>query len=1573
MYSRLTLTPQTDSDGPLSAKVFGLNDAMPDPFPVAGGDQGGACPASPALQDIYCRLGLDTSKEYLGGIDFRNVEDFQAPDGNVTDRVVRWDPVPASIAGEPYSTPDLSPVVQEIFDSTGWSATPSDNDLALFITATTETFRRNDSYDTPNGSPALLQVDYVPEAESASGQQLVALRFRDVRIPQGADLQKAVIELIPVNDSDEPTTLEIRAERVAAYPDGTSPVFAGGDGTRELSTRLTDNGTVAVTEWDLTSADEWLQDSAVQTPDIQLVLEEVIADPGWCGGNDLVVFIKRAGGPADTTRRVYAHDADPAFAATLKIDFDEQQFGAGQGCTVDDVVRQVSASADDAEQNADSGQMFLTSTQMEMVQTSIDRANGVIFRDVPIPKSATVESAVVEFVSRTPTDTTSASTPAGAATITVQGIDSDLVPAFTTALFDVSDRVGGPRGTAATVTFPLPPAAVGSNDTVATADISPVIQEIVDRADWDHGDQVGLVFTGNGLVNLYTFDGDPSRAALLRARIRYNVGDVISAGGVPSVVTVRERIKGLVNDFYHSGNTPIVDTLFEAISYFRGDPVLYGRQRKTPLNTDTVARNTRLSHPESYSGGNVVYPPGCEADGSNLSADECKTQRIVGPARYTSPIQTSCQSSYILYFTDGAATTNSTEALAKNLMGVSECQSALSNGTSVTDQERCGIDLARFAFENDMSPDVAGVNNIVTYTIGYIAPQADGTQTPPEDADPLQINVPYLQDMAAAGDGQFLSAGSEESLVNAFKATLADVLSRTTSFAAPSLSVNAFNRLEDRNDVYFSLFQPSDRASWPGNVKKYQLCQSDLDPCVQSSGFEVGDVLDARTPPLRAVDDNGRIVDDALSFWSVTPDGPTTESGGAARQVPDHTERRVYTLTDEVHPDPAVTPLGTQAFTPLLPAFPAPVVPQPLPGTRPGQLLSEARNRLIDEDADGVIDGLDPGLTPAERQTMTRDLLAMSTEAPALVTDQIDWIRGKDVDNRYEDVDFGTNRFAFGDPLHGNPLAISYGGTESEPIVKLVVGTNDGGIRMINTFSGEEEWIFIPPSLAPVQKDMRTNPTGDRIYGVDGSPTPWIRDVGPSAENPGATLGVIEPQFGDFVRIVTGQRRGGNNYWALDLSPASEIPPGALSVTNHIEPTLMWRIRGGTLEYPMLGQTWSKPVLASVLFGTGANAEARRREVFIFAGGYEPDTQDAGYSTASAVGNAIYIADARTGERLFYAGGPGAEAAHVSGDGVEVADMRFPIPSDVAAFDADGDGAVDRLYVGDTGGQMWRVDLSPNRDQGGVRGVVGRLAVVSSAAAPADQRKFFYPPTVIQVRGPGSRSSRDYDLVSAVTGNRANPLGTTTRDRFYAFRDYAIRPLLDADGDGLVDPPAYTTIRGDLDGAPADVPDVPATTFGDMVDLTAFNGADDPDFTDQSAFDVAFGFYIRLDNSVAGEGEKGLAAPTTIAGRVFFTTYLPEGVVDDSSCTLVEGRGLLYGFDAITGAAIFNWDESGDDAITRTDRTYALGAGIPSSPVPVFCPEKVMLLVGVGGGAETVDPEIIIPRERTYWFQQDEQ
>ncbi len=79
---------------------------------------------------------------------------------------------------------------------------------------------------------------------------------------------------------------------------------------------------------------------------------------------------------------------------------------------------------------------------------------------------------------------------------------------------------------------------------------------------------------------------------------------------------------------------------------------------------------------------------------------------------------------------------------------------------------------------------------------------------------------------------------------------------------------------------------------------------------------------------------------------------------------------------------------------------------------------------------------------------------------------------------------------------------------------------------------------------------------------------------------------------------------------------------------------------------------------------------------------------------------------------------------------------------------------------------------------------------------------------------------------------------------------------------------------------------------------------------------------------------------------------VPEGVVSTAACALAEGSGLLYAINVLNGAAVYpNWDDVGDDSnLTKADRTYTLGGG---------------------GGATTIDPNLALPRQRTYWGQEE--
>ncbi|MCP4042477.1 MAG: hypothetical protein GY731_11075, partial [Gammaproteobacteria bacterium] len=314
-----------------------------------------------------------------------------------------------------------------------------------------------------------------------------------------------------------------------------------------------------------------------------------------------------------------------------------------------------------------------------------------------------------------------------------------------------------------------------------------------------------------------------------------------------------------------------------------------------------------------------------------------------------------------------------------------------------------------------------------------------------------------------------------------------------------------------------------------------------------------------------------------------------------------------------------------------------------------------------------------------------------------------------------------------------------------------------------------------------------------------------------------------------------------------------------------------------------------------------------------------------------------------------------------SGEKAIVPDMTYPIPSGVAMLDTNGDDTTNRLYVGDTGGQLWRVDIEPDVSAtAGIHTVVGKLATVSGANNAADERKIFYEPDIVQIRDYDYTTSGNerYDLVVIVTGNRANPLNTSVQDRAFAFRDQpdpmvdgaAATPSDHSDDNGLAD--NYTTIQGPLTGPPA-----AATTLWDATDIN------DPTGADLTALQGSDGWYLDFESS----GEKGLAPPLIFAGVMFFTTYLPEGVATGAVCALAEGAGNFYGVNVLNAAAVYNWDNIGGNP-GKGDRTIQLKrAGIPTGVLAVMLKEKPSLLVNY----EEFDPNVEMPKERTYWFQDD--
>ncbi|HJP35688.1 MAG TPA: hypothetical protein QF901_06835, partial [Gammaproteobacteria bacterium] len=317
-----------------------------------------------------------------------------------------------------------------------------------------------------------------------------------------------------------------------------------------------------------------------------------------------------------------------------------------------------------------------------------------------------------------------------------------------------------------------------------------------------------------------------------------------------------------------------------------------------------------------------------------------------------------------------------------------------------------------------------------------------------------------------------------------------------------------------------------------------------------------------------------------------------------------------------------------------------------------------------------------------------------------------------------------------------------------------------------------------------------------------------------------------------------------------------------------------------------------------------------------------------------------------------------------SGAAIEVPEMKYAIPSNVTAFDSDGDGFEDRVYVGDTVGQVWRVDLvgvnpasvlAPEGDS-----VVGILANISTPGTLTKERRFFYRPSVVQVIDTvySDAANGEYDYVLIGTGNRANPLDTEVADRFYAFRDITIGTMADADSNNIADDYPLNTDKSSV-GVPI------ADDGSTLIDISTT-------VLDASAAGVqsALGWFFDFATATAGrDGEKVLAASSVFARTLVFTTYVPDdpAAVSDP-CQAAEGTGVAYNLNILSTAAALDWDEDGTLEPTD-DRAAELGTGIPSEAVPIFTEEGVTVLVGTGGGAENLGKVSELPRFNTYWYE----
>ena len=1366
---------------------------------------------------------------------------------------VSWKNIATPAIGTTLSTPDLASIVSELTSTAnGWS---SGNAMTFIIQDSgngNEGKRVVESRDSGSSTAPHLRITYSTSAQEED--QAIGLRFKNIAIPQGATITSATIEFEAARSNNETANITIDGE---GHDD--APTFA------QSSNNITDRSlTSGQVSWDIPA---WSEGDRYQSPDLKSIVQNIVDRSGWCGGNAMAFVIK---GVADAVRIAKSYEENAAAAPILNIEYDQDSV-SDTACVNQVLMAQVTSDRDDAEEASD-GSMDLYSSDLELVEDGDDQTVGIRFRNIYIPKDTTITEAWLEFI------TDDDDIDSGATSLTIRGELSGNSAEFTSSDEDISTRTTTSQSTSWN-----PGAWNTSGESHDSPDIASVVQEIVNQSGWAAGNSMSFIVTGSGERTAESHDGSEGEAPVLHIKIQGKLADA-------SEQTVRSRLHHVVDDLQHKGGTPIVDTLYEAGQYYRGQSVVFGTTRGNSIGGGSLyeSERTRVSHPASYTGGTVIRDSGCTD--ANLNATACQTERIDGSPMYISPIgDSTCQGHNIILLSDGFPSRNVSVDLIEDLIG----ESCSGSGSG-----KCGNELASHLY----SPPSEDTKPVKTYTIGFNLDDDDGKA--------------YLENLATNGGGSFHEASSSAALVSVFDDIITDVLDQPTSFVAPSISINAFNRLYNLNEIYLSLFEPHSTKRWQGNVKKYKVCDGTIDD--EDITCAVGDILDAANN--QTFDDSGNIASTARSLWSASVDGSVIAAGGAGSQIPSYSSRRIYTYTTSTDPDNANLSLSAHSVS-------------------------------------------------NDNTALTKAMLGDENMTNSYRTKLIQWIQGKDIMDEDEDQNTNENRWSFHDPIHSGAVPITYGkqvsGETTTPVTKIFVATNDGMLRMINAHNGQEEWAFLPQKLLAIQNDLMTDAEGDHIYGLDSTPVVDRHDVNHD--------GIINPSDGDYVHLYVGMRRGGRNIYALDVTPSATLsnPSGTTGIT----PKLLWRIQGGSGDFAKLGETWSAPQLASISYPNSGGTALTNKSVLIFAGGYEHTSQDSltvpnrGFQPA-AYGNALFIVDSSDGSLLWRAS-PDETTASTR---LDLDPMTYAIPSDLALMDSDSDGHIDRFYVGDLGGQLWRIDLWKREKVDGTWGIANpsgaRLANISSNTADADKRKFFYPPDIAQLSDSVFSNTELYDLITIGTGNRSHPLDKTVHNRFYAFRDPHINSRIPSD---------YTALTED--------------NLYDATDNLIQEGTSGDEGTKKAALDslkTKKGWYLELkeysgssliDDSNHWIGEKVLASPLILDGKLFFTTYIPQ--ISSNPCAVIAGISRLYVVNLLNAAAVF--DFSNDSNHTKVDRNFVVGDGIASLATIILPPKTgdggdgdgdgdtddagIRVLVGTGDDIKTFNPDVDLSKTRTFWRQ----
>ncbi len=844
---------------------------------------------------------------------------------------------------------------------------------------------------------------------------------------------------------------------------------------------------------------------------------------------------------------------------------------------------------------------------------------------------------------------------------------------------------------------------------------------------------------------------------------------------------------------------------------------------------------------------------------------------------FISPIQYQCQKNFVVLLSDGMPNENTGINLTiKDLPGFdSVTGDDITRNSCSGEFNSCLDELAKYMNKVDCSTAYNDEQNVITYTIGV----GDSFNDPTSEVS-LLLNKTAIN----GGGASFRASDDIKQLTSIFTSIITEILSVNTTFTSPAISVNAFNRFTHLDELYYAIFKPKGQPYWDGNIKKYRLVNQTI--------------VDANENP--AVDlSTGFFKTSSTSYWTQSadaPDGDEVSQGGASSRLT--IPRTIYTYTGTAAPSNTDLTLDVHKLV--------------------------STNALITK---AMLGEGDTVLTISDAQRL----------------EYLKWASGIDVTDEDSDGILDEARRKMGDPLHAKPVLLNYGiksttvngVTTKTADSTLYAATNEGYLHALNPSDGTEKFSFIPPELLRNVPALYDNIAGEiHPYGLDGPLSYWMNDINKNGVIIDET-GTLET--GEFIYLYQGMRRGGRNYYSLD-------------VTDRTKPKYKWVIKGGTSGFEKLGQTWSEMTRAKVKLNGVV------KDVLFFGGGYDviednalPLNPDATLAT-DTLGRAIYMVDAATGQKLWQAGPTGSGTGGQDPDLV-ISEMTYSIPANLTVIDLDGDGLSDRIYAADNNAQIFRIDL--DKTNNGAAGLAkgGVIAKLGGTTAET-RRRFFYAPDA-------SWSTVKDGVINIAIGSgyRAHPNNTTIEDRFYLLKDGNTSVPLASTTDIITESDLYDATSNDLGSS---------VTATKETALTEFNGKK--------------GWYIQLYDTTAPitptpsfVGEKVLAKSSTVSGKIFFSTFTPitSSASATISCSPNQGVGRMYILNIEDATPVVDFDQTTDGLERSKVKTTP---GIPSEMVILMVEnDDGSVTPNLVDGLEVLNEQIDIDLsiKKTYWMREE--